>query len=134
MTSNDPLQPAVICAENIALLHLLHSVPAQPSHNPVDTLPFRQKGYTLSFEREQSLTSTLAFLSKLKDGPEYIPTVCVEEDPDSGFLNVLIAVNKARPGDGKEVLQNLNSGFERIFRLLSLVSDGECLYLLLFRY
>jgi hypothetical protein len=61
----------------------------------------------------------------LKDGPDHIPAVCVEEGPKSAFLNVLHAVNKARPGDGKEVLQNLKLGFETIFALLSRVSDGE---------
>ncbi|KAH8585628.1 hypothetical protein B0O99DRAFT_657209 [Bisporella sp. PMI_857] len=126
MTSNNPL-PLVICAENIALLYLLHSVPALPSHNPIDSLPSFQKGYTLSFLRERDLASTLAFLSNLKDGPDHIPAVCVEEDPDSAFLNVLIAVNKAKPGDGKEVLQNLMLGFERIFALLSRVSDDGTL-------
>jgi hypothetical protein len=66
----------------------------------------------------------LAFLSNLKDGPEHIPAICVQEGPESAFLNVLLAVNKARPGDGTEVLQNLKLGFERIFALLSRVLDG----------
>jgi hypothetical protein len=34
-------------------------------------------------------------------------------------LNVPLAVNKVRPDDGKEVVQNLKSDFERIFALLS---------------
>jgi hypothetical protein len=125
MTPDTPL-PAVTCAENIALLYLLHSVPAPPSHNPIDSLPIRQNGYTLSFIRERSLAGTLAFLSSLKDGPDHIPAVCVEQDPASASLNVLVAVNKARPGDGKGVLRTLKLGFEGIFALLSEVSDGEC--------
>ena len=116
---------AVTCAENIALLYLLHSVPDPPSHNPIDRLPVRQEGYTPSLLRERSLAGTLAFLSNPKDGPDHIPAVCVEEGPESAFLSVLLAVNEARLGDGKEVLQNLKSGFERIFALLSRVSDGE---------
>ena len=132
MTPNTP--PLVVTrAENIALLYLLHSVPAPPSRNPIESLPIRQKGYKLSFLRERSLAGTLAFLSNLKDGPDHIPAVCVEEDPDSVSLNVLVAVNKAKPGDGKEVLQNLRLGFERIFALLSEVSDGEHPCLILFR-
>ena len=103
MIPNTPPSLAVACAENIALLYLLHSVPAPPSHNPIDSLPIRQNGYTLSFLRERSLAGTLAFLSNLKDGPDHIPAVCIEEGPDSAFLNVLLAVNKAKPGDGKEV-------------------------------
>ncbi len=115
---------AVACAEKIALLYLLHSVPDLPSRNPIDRLPVRQDGYTLSLLRERSLVGTLAFLSNLKDGPEHIPAVCVQEDPKSASLSVLLAVNKARPGDGTEVLQNLKLGFEGIFALLFLVSDG----------
>jgi len=125
MTPNTLPSLAATCAENIALLYLLHSVPASPSHNPIGRLPLHQKGYTLSFLRERSLAGTLAFLSNLKDGPEHIPAVCVEEGPNSAFLNVLLAVNKARPSDGKEVLQNLKLGFEKIFTLLSRVSEGE---------
>ncbi|XMA13652.1 hypothetical protein WAI453_006443 [Rhynchosporium graminicola] len=114
-----------ICAENIALLFLLHPVPDLPSRNPIDRFPIRQSGYTLSLPRERSLAGTLAFLSSLKDGPEHIPAVCVQEKPDSRSLDVLVAVNKARANDGKEVLQGIKTGFERIFVLLSRVSDGS---------
>lgn len=124
MTSNNSL-PAVTCAENIGLLSLLHSVPIPPSRNPTDNVLLRQEGYTLSFLRERSLAGTLAFLSSLKDGPDHIPAVCVEERPDPSVLNVLLAVNKAKPGDGKEVLKDLKLGFERIFTLLSQVSNGK---------
>lgn len=124
MTPSTPPSPAVTCAENIALLYLLHSVPDPPSRNPIDRLPIRQNGYTLSLLQERSLAGMLAFLSNLKDGPEHIPAICVQEGPESAFLNVLLAVNKARPGDGTEVLQNLKLGFERIFALLSRVLDG----------
>ncbi|TVY28202.1 hypothetical protein LHYA1_G003353 [Lachnellula hyalina] len=120
-----PPSPAVTCAENIALLYLLHSVPDPPSRNSIDRLPIHQNGYTLSLLQERRLAGMLAFLSNLKDGPEHIPAVCVQEGPQSAFLNVLLAVNKARPGDGEGVLQNLKLGFERIFTLLSRVSDGD---------
>jgi hypothetical protein len=125
MTTSSPPPLAITCAENIALLHLLHSVPVPPSHNPVDRFPIQRKGYTLSFERERSLTGTLAFLSNLKDGPDHIPAVCVQENPKSAFLNVLLAVNKSKPSDGKQVLQNIKLEFERIFALLSRVPDGK---------
>jgi len=117
--------PAVTCAENIALLYLLHSVPDPRSRNSIDSLPIRQNGYTLSLLQERSLAGTLAFLSSLKDGPEHIPAVCIQEDPQSAFLNVLPAVNKARPADGKGVLKTLKLGFERIFALLSQVLDSQ---------
>jgi hypothetical protein len=127
MISKKTSSAAATCAENISLLYLLHSVPAPPSHNLVDHTPLPQTGYNLSLQRERHLTSTLAFLSNLKDGPDHIPAVCVEEDADSMTLNVLLAVNKARPGDGERVLQDLKLGFERIFVLLSQTPDGECL-------
>lgn len=117
--------PAVTCAENIALLYLLHSVPDPRSRNSIDSLPIRQNGYTLSLLQERSLAGTLAFLSSLKDGPEHIPAVCIQEDPQSAFLTVLLAVNKARPADGKGVLKTLKLGFERIFALLSQVLDSQ---------
>jgi hypothetical protein len=117
--------PAVTCAEYIALLYLLHSVPDPPSRNSIDSLPIRQNGYTLSLLQERSLAGTLAFLSSLKDGPEHIPAVCIQEDPQSAFLNVLLAVNKTKPADGKGVLKTLKLGFERIFALLSQVLDSQ---------
>lgn len=125
MTQSDSISAAVTCAENVALLHLLHTVPNLPSRNPIDLPKSRQEDYTLSLLRERSLTGMLAFLSNLKDGPEHIPAVCVQESPKSKSLNVLIAVNKENPGDGKEVLQKIKLGFERIFALLSRVSDGQ---------
>jgi hypothetical protein len=123
MTSSP--SPAIACAENIALLHLLHSVPTPPSPNPIDSFQIRHEGYTLSFERERSLAGTLAFLSSISDDPKHIPAVCVEESPNSAFLSVLLAVNKVKRNDGNQVLQNLRQGFERIFAVLSQSLDGE---------
>jgi hypothetical protein len=125
MTPTTPI-PAVTCAENIALLHLLHSVPAPPSANPRNHLPIRDKGYALDSERERGLTGTLAFLSNITDDPNHIPAVCVEEDPNSVSLNVLLAVNRVKhqENDGNQVLRELEQGFERIFTVLSHVSDG----------
>lgn len=116
--------PVIACAENVALLHLLHSIPIPPASNPPHPLPVRQKTYALPFEKERSLTGTLAFLSSVKDDPNHITAVCVQEGPNSAFLNVLLAVNKARQGDGHQVLQNLRQGFEKIFTVLYRVTDG----------
>ena len=124
MTSTNPA-PAITCAENIALLSLLHTVPTPPSQNPNDSLQTSHRAYTLSFGRERSLTSTLAFLSNIKDDPNHIPAVCVEEDPNSAFLSVLLAVNKSRRHDGRQVLQALKQGFERIFAVLSQLLHSE---------
>lgn len=125
ITPNTLSSAAAVCAENIALLYLLHSVPTLPFHSQIARLQAQQRDYTLSLMRERSLAGTLAFLSNLKDGPEHIPAVCIEEDPDSAFSSVLLAVNKTKPSDGKEALQDLKSGFEKIFALLSQVSDSE---------
>ena len=66
--------PAITCAENVALLSLLHSVsnsgpiqsvPAPPSSNTINHLPGRED-YILSFEREHNLAGVLAFLAQLR--------------------------------------------------------------------
>ncbi|RYP89589.1 hypothetical protein DL770_004310 [Monosporascus sp. CRB-9-2] len=124
MAPNIQQAAAITCAESIAILHLLHSVPEQPSSNPVIGHQSRRTGHTLSFDEERSLASTLAFLARTTDNPNYIPAVCIEERPEPvARLNVLLAVNKARPEDGKQVLARLKKGFSRIFALLSLTND-----------
>lgn len=114
--------PTIARAESIALLYLLHSVPTQPSSNNPDQLQFRQ-GYSLPFIKERNLVSTLAFLAKTNNDPDYIPAVCVKEDPESSSISVLLAVNKGKPGDGNGVLEEIKQGFERINVIISRVSD-----------
>ncbi|TGO44494.1 hypothetical protein BCON_0509g00010 [Botryotinia convoluta] len=115
--------PAITCAENIALLSLLHRVPVPPSLNPISNLSVRHKRYTLSFERERSLASVLAFLSSISDNPNHITAVCVEEDHETMSLNVLLAINKDRQNDNSQIQEELKQGFERIFAGLAQVSD-----------
>ncbi|RYO80913.1 hypothetical protein DL766_009146 [Monosporascus sp. MC13-8B] len=115
------LQAAVVtCAESITILHLLHSVPEQPSSNPVIDYQSRRTGHTLSFDREWGLASTVAFLARTTDDPNYVPAVCIEEIPEPACLQVLLAVNKARPEDGNQVLASLKERFHQIFALLAL--------------
>jgi hypothetical protein len=116
--------PATTAAENIALLHFLHAVPAPRSKNPTDHLPLYKNGYTLPVETERRLTSTLAFLSSVNDDPNRIPAICVEEIPEKGSLNVLLAVNKAGPGGGIPVLESTKRDFETIFERLA--QSPEC--------
>ena len=124
MAANAP--PAAIArAESIALLYLLHSVPTPPSPNSINGLRVHHECYALPFEKERSLAGTLAFLSSITDDPNYIPAVCVEEVPDSAFLNVLLAVNKDSRNDGNQILQRLKQGFEQIFAVLSRLLDSE---------
>jgi hypothetical protein len=115
MISCKSLNPAIQCAEDIALLHLLHPVFTPPFDNPVSNTPARQEGYTLPFDRERGLASTLAFLSRTKDDPNHIPAVCVAEDTESESLKVLLAVNKSRQEDGNQALQEIKKNFEKIF-------------------
>jgi hypothetical protein len=125
MATNTPLPPEIARAESIALLFLLHSVPALPSSNSRDSWRGSQGSYTLSFERERSLAGTLAFLSSVTDDPNSIPAVCVEEDPRSACLNVLLAINKVNRNDSNQVLQTVKQGFEKIFNVLSRSVEGE---------
>jgi hypothetical protein len=124
MATNTPA-PEIARAESIALLHLLHPVPALPSRNSINSEQIRLGCYTLSFETELRLAGTLAFLSSITDDPDYIPALCVEEDPQSASLNVLLSVNKANQNDGNEVLQPIKQGFEQIFAVLSRLLDSE---------
>lgn len=116
----------VKCAESIALLHLLHSVPSKPFSNP-STCPqsHSTNKYSLSFEAERELAGTLAFLSSIKDEPKRIPAVCLHEDTETKSLNVLVAVNEAKHHDGLQALNAIKLGFENIFLLLSKASQSK---------
>jgi hypothetical protein len=99
--------PAVICAEKIALLHLLHPVAVPPSCNKINKPPFRQGSYSLSFTRERTLASTLAFLPNTEDDSNHVPALCIEENPELASLNVMLAVNRTKCEGGNGVLQNI---------------------------
>lgn len=127
MARSNPPAPAIICAENVAALHVLHSrpsqrhaVPSQPSPNPItiDHQP-RPADYTLPFEKERSLAGTLAFLAYAKEDNNYIPAVCIEENPIGMGLNILLAVNRGTENDGRGVLEELKQHFEEIFSILA---------------
>lgn len=117
--------PIIVCAENIAMSSLLRSIPVPPSRNSIDCLAVFKRHYTLSFDTEHKLTGTLAFIAYSKDDVDHIPALCLEEDPESGTLNVKVAVNKASYNDGEEAICRIKQGFERIFAILATVSAGE---------
>ncbi|CAK7216649.1 hypothetical protein SCUCBS95973_002878 [Sporothrix curviconia] len=106
--------PAVVCAENIALLHALHTVPMLPSKNDLGPVSRRKDGYLLSFEQERNLAGALAFLSGISDNASHVTAVCIEEDRGTESLRVLLAINKKTPNDGDAVLQTLKSGLESV--------------------
>jgi hypothetical protein len=118
------LPPAVICAENIALLYLLHSVPVSPSCNKINRPPSRQGSYSLSFTRERNLASTLAFLSNKEDDSNHVSALCVKKNSELASLNDMLAANRTKWEDGNEILQNLNQSLEKTFTILSKISEG----------
>ncbi|KAH8759990.1 hypothetical protein F5883DRAFT_606458 [Diaporthe sp. PMI_573] len=106
----------ITCAENISLLFLLHPTPSPPIRIPVNAEPLLKAGYSLPFEKERSLTSTLAFLCSIRDDPNRIPAVCIEEDPDSAGLVIVIAINKASWADGllRGAIQSLDNAKSKV--------------------
>lgn len=113
------------CAESVALLHLLHHVPVQPQSNSLNRVPPYKEGYTLSFEQERRLSGVLAFLSSIRNDPNYIPAVCLRERRKPSCLEVLIAVNKGDKDDGNNTLTELLRGFNKLFAVLSRVCEGK---------
>ncbi|RDL40955.1 uncharacterized protein BP5553_00934 [Venustampulla echinocandica] len=119
---NSRVLPPVICAENIALLSLLHNV-VEPRHrNPTDNVEGRQESRYLSLKIERDLTGTLAFLAGISDHPNHIMALCVEERGSSRGLRVMIAINKRRPECGTEILKTVTKGFQDIFAILARIS------------
>lgn len=115
--------PAIKCAEDIAIALLFHNVPAPPSSNSMHRISEGQ--YVLSLDQERKLAGTLAFLAHNREGAEYVPAVCIGEDSATGSLNVIFAVNKANYSDGNNVLRSIQKSFDEIFALLARVSTGK---------
>lgn len=114
----EPHVAAVVCAENIALNYLLHEVPEPPQQKPTERFRDSEKKYILSFSKEKELVEVLSFLAKTKDGSDYIPAMCVEQDLNGAALKALLAINKRTYTDGDGLLQSLKMGFENIFKVL----------------
>ncbi|GIC85840.1 nucleic acid/nucleotide deaminase domain-containing protein [Aspergillus udagawae] len=109
---------AVCCAENIALNYLLHEVPEPPQQKPIKFFRGFEKGFILPFSKERDLVDILSFLAKTTDKSDYIPAVCIEQDPNGAALKALLAINKRTYTDGNPQLQSLKVGFENIFNIL----------------
>lgn len=116
--TRQPHAAAESCAENIALNYLLDEVPESPQQNPVGGVRDSANGYLLPFSKERDLVEILSFLAKTKDGSDYIPAVCIEQDPSGAALQALLAINKKTYTDGNGLLQSLKAGFEGIFNVL----------------
>jgi hypothetical protein len=114
----EPQVAALVCAENIALNYLLHEVPEPPQQKPTERFRGSEKEYILSFSKEKELLEVLSFLAKTKDGSDYIPAMCVEQDLNGAAVKALLAINKRTYTDGDCLLQILKMGFENIFKVL----------------
>ena len=110
--------------ENVALLSLLRRAPTASQANPRTSSTDRDQGRVLSFEREASLTNTLAFLSGISDDPAHVVATCVEELPSGNGIRVVVAINKVGADRGNKVLARIKNGLEEIFRHLSRANNG----------
>ncbi|KAF7528068.1 hypothetical protein G7054_g10251 [Neopestalotiopsis clavispora] len=119
MVATNSVSSTDICAADITVLHLLHSVPRPPFQNSLKETPLRRYEYILSFETERRLASTLAFLSSIKHDSNYIPAVAIVEGPRPAHLKILVAVNRVSYDDGKQNLQQIKEGFEGLLVALS---------------
>ena len=122
----EELHPDVRSAQNIALLELLDQRP-QSSTNGLQRASKDQieEGRSLSTNQEKELATNLAFLAGVSDSPNHVMGICIEELPDTGGCQVMVAINKRRPSDGTGILEKVQKGFERIFGRLSALSIGK---------
>ncbi|KAJ5346852.1 uncharacterized protein N7506_000105 [Penicillium brevicompactum] len=108
----------VLCAQLIALNFLLHKFPETKSQKRKSQPTSSNKQYKLPFSTERELVEILSYLSKSRDGSDYIPSVCVEQDRAASHLKVLLAVNKCTWNDGDDILRSIKARFEVIFDIL----------------
>ncbi|KAL2833013.1 hypothetical protein BDW59DRAFT_169255 [Aspergillus cavernicola] len=117
-------EPSIVCAENIAIFFLLHSIPVPPSRNSTDYLLAHQRHYTLPINTERKLARTLAFLAHSKNNTDHIPALYLEKEPDLETLKVIITVNKTNYYNSKGLILCIKQGFEIIFAVLARVLTG----------
>ena len=120
---------AVVCAENSALLCLLRECPNAPSlHVPPANLAAPDPTRILSFERERTLASNLAFITSISNDPNHITAVCIEEPPrrgpEAGRMKVLVAINKKAEESASAAMKKIASGLESIFDVLRRADHG----------
>ncbi|CAG8944566.1 unnamed protein product [Penicillium salamii] len=108
----------LLSAQLIALNYLLHKFPETKSQKRKSQLTSSNEQYKLPFSTERDLVEILSYLSKIWDGSDYIPAVCVEQDRTASHLKVLLAVNKYTWTDGDDILRSIKARFEVIFDIL----------------
>lgn len=114
--------PQYTLAENIALLSCLGQIHMLPERNEIKP-DEDASSHTLSLEDEFYLTTTLAFLSSIKDDNNRIAAVCVKEAPDK--ITALIAVN-AKVSSESTYLNKVKSGFDGLFHILRRALYSKC--------
>lgn len=124
-----PASNAVTLSEKIVLLQIISQLPGGlsdigPKSSPGEASEKGEEGRTLSLQQENDIVSTLAFLSGVSNDNNRITAVCLEELPAEEACKVLVAVNKLGPESGQNVLNQIQRGFEQIFRSLSTISSG----------
>ncbi|QGI61946.1 uncharacterized protein FFB20_04874 [Fusarium fujikuroi] len=115
------------CARNIALLYYLGKIGCKPQKNSIqDCEPICKADINraLSLQDEKSLTSTLAFLSSIRDDAMRVTAVCVEEKK-SGVV-VMIAANAKHNLNSSPYLDAVKEGFDKIFRSLNRETPVSC--------
>ncbi|CVK93133.1 hypothetical protein FPRO04_01106 [Fusarium proliferatum] len=115
------------CARNIALLYYLGRIGCKPQKNSIqDCEPICKADINraLSLQDEKSLTSTLAFLSSIRDDAMRVTAVCVEEKK-SGVV-VMIAANAKHSHNSSPYLDAVKEGFDKIFRSLNRETPVSC--------
>ncbi|KAK4034802.1 hypothetical protein C8A01DRAFT_18450 [Parachaetomium inaequale] len=126
MLSERQRRQSLSFAENVALLSLLRRAPTARHANPrPHSVAQEDSGRLLSFEREVSLTNTLAFLCGISDNPLHVVATCVEELVSRKGIRVLVAINKKHSTSGSGTLMRIKCGLEEVFRYLSRVDHVE---------
>lgn len=126
MIQTASVAPEIACAEAIAFMHLLDTIPTEPSIRPrQQQAHINPSAYSLSFDRERDLVNTLAILSSIGEDPKHVPALCMHEKLGTNESGVIIAVNQARFGDGFSALNDIKGGFDSIFHSLSKVLQSE---------
>lgn len=113
------------CTENAALLSTINEVPGGDVRNVLERDRNAKDGGFLTLEQELTLTTALARLSRVTKSPDHITAVCVEQKSEGPALIVRVAINKARPEDGQQMLGRVVEGFDGIFILLAKLSKGR---------
>lgn len=112
------------------LNYLLDEYPETPSQKRTSQHNPSNNQYRLPFSIERDLVEILSFLSKNRDGSDYIPAVCVEEDKAGDHLRILLAINKSSWNDGDDILRSLKGGLEDVFHVLRNAEYGRMYHLI----